>query len=87
MQIAKNHRINHFLADGNKEIDYYLATDTEQVNELTVESDQYTIVIEGGTFNINTVDDSIHANSGSVLVYGGNLTINTADDGIHAVTL
>lgn len=66
------------------EIDYYLATDTEQVNELTVESDQYTIVIEGGTFNINTVDDSIHANSGSVLVYGGNLTINTADDGIHA---
>ena len=68
------------------EIDYYLATDTEQANELTVQSDNYTILIEGGTFNINTVDDAIHANSGSVLVYGGSLTINTSDDGIHADT-
>lgn len=68
------------------EIDYYLATDTEQENELTVASDKYTILIEGGTFNINTVDDSIHANSGSVLIYGGTLTINTSDDGIHADT-
>ena len=68
------------------EIDYYLATDTEQTNELTVQSDNYTILIEGGTFNINTVDDAIHTNSGSVLVYGGSLTINTSDDGIHADT-
>ena len=68
------------------EIDYYLATDTEQANELTVQSDNYMILIEGGTFNINTVDDAIHTNSGSVLVYGGNLTINTSDDGIHADT-
>lgn len=68
------------------EIDYYLATDTEQENELTVTSDKYAIIIEGGTFNINTVDDAIHANSGSVLVSGGTLTINTSDDGIHADT-
>lgn len=68
------------------EIDYYLATDTEQTNELTVKSDNYTILIEGGTFNIHTVDDAIHTNSGSVLVYGGSLTINTSDDGIHADT-
>ena len=68
------------------EIDYYLATDTEQVNELTVASDKYSILIEGGTFNINTVDDAIHTNSGSVTVSGGNLTINTSDDGIHADT-
>ena len=68
------------------EIDYYLATDTEQENELTVASDKYTIVIEGGTFRINTVDDAIHTNSGSVLILGGNLTINTSDDGIHADT-
>ena len=68
------------------EIDYYLATDTEQANELTVQSDNYMILIEGGTFNINTVDDAIHTNSGSVLVYGGSLTINTSDDGIHADT-
>ena len=68
------------------EIDYYLATDIEQANELTVQSDNYTILIEGGTFDINTVDDAIHTNSGSVLVYGGSLTINTSDDGIHADT-
>lgn len=68
------------------EIDYYLASDTEQSNELTVASENYTILIEGGTFNISTVDDAIHANSGSVLVYGGELTINTSDDGIHADT-
>lgn len=66
------------------EIDYYLSTDTAQENELTVESDKYSIVIEGGTFNINTVDDSIHANSGSVLIYGGTVNIETSDDGIHA---
>ena len=68
------------------EIDYYLATDTEQANELDVASDKYAIVIAGGTFRINTVDDAIHANSGSVLISGGNLTINTSDDGIHADT-
>ena len=66
------------------EIDYYLATDTEQANELEVASDNYTILIEGGTFNINTVDDAIHVNSGSAIVYGGSFTINTSDDGIHA---
>ena len=66
------------------EIDYYLATDQE--NELTVESENYTILIEGGTFNINTVDDAIHTNSGSALFYGGTFTINTSDDGIHADT-
>ena len=68
------------------EIDYYLATDTEQANELDVASDKYAIVIAGGTFRINTVDDAIHANSGSVLISGGSLSINTSDDGIHADT-
>ena len=66
------------------EIDYFLATDTEQANEPTVESDKYAIVIEGGVFRVNTVDDAIHANSGSVLISGGSLTVNTSDDGIHA---
>lgn len=66
------------------EIDYYLATDTNQENELTVASENYTILIEGGTFNINAVDDAIHTNSGSALIYGGTFTISTSDDGIHA---
>ena len=66
------------------EIDYTLSSDAE--TELTVESDKYTIVIEGGTFDIETVDDALHTNSGSVIISGGNLTINTSDDGIHADT-
>lgn len=66
------------------EIDYYLATDTEQTNELDVESDNYSVLIEGGTFNINTVDDSVHINSGSAIISGGAFTITTSDDGIHA---
>ncbi len=66
------------------EIDYYLVTDVNQENELVVESENYTILIEGGTFNLNTVDDAIHANSGNVLISGGTFTINTSDDGIHA---
>ena len=68
------------------EIDYYLSTDTEQENELVVSSENYTILIEGGTFNIYSIDDAIHTNSGSVIVSGGTLTINTSDDGIHADT-
>ncbi|MBO4323482.1 MAG: carbohydrate-binding domain-containing protein [Clostridia bacterium] len=66
------------------EIDYAFASDPE--TEYDLESDKYTIIIDGGTFNINTVDDAIHANSGSVIINGGNLTINTSDDGIHADT-
>ncbi len=68
------------------EIDYYLSTDTNKENELTIESEYYTILIEGGDFNINTVDDSIHTNSGSTLICGGNFVINTSDDGIQADT-
>ena len=66
------------------EIDYYLDTDTNQENELVVEIENYAIIIEGGTFNITTVDDGIHANSGSIIVSGGEITISTVDDGIRA---
>lgn len=66
------------------EIDYYLETDVNQENELVVDSENYTILIEGGTFNITTTDDGIHANSGSVIVSGGEITISTVDDGIRA---
>lgn len=43
------------------------------------------IVITGGTFNIDSSDDSIHSN-GTVGITGGNITMSSGDDGIHADT-
>ena len=39
--------------------------------------------ISGGTFQINSADDSVHAN-GSLYLENGDLTLATGDDGIHA---
>lgn len=40
------------------------------------------VAIEGGTFNINTADDSIHSN-GSVTINNGIFTLASADDAMH----
>jgi len=39
--------------------------------------------IDGGTFLINSADDSIHSN-GTVEINGGEFVISTGDDGMHA---
>jgi hypothetical protein len=41
------------------------------------------LIINGGTFNLDTADDSIHSD-GDVTITKGIFTINTGDDGIHA---
>lgn len=41
------------------------------------------IEINGGTFTIDSADDSLHSN-GDVLITGGSIAINSGDDGIHA---
>jgi hypothetical protein len=43
------------------------------------------IAIEGGTFNLDTLDDAIHSND-SITMADGDLIINAGDDGIHADT-
>lgn len=65
------------------EIDYYLKDD-ETETEQEVSSSLYTALIEGGTIEISSPDDSIHTNSGSALIYGGQIKISTLDDGITA---
>ena len=50
--------------------------------EITVEDGDYLIYIKSGNFDINTADDTIHANSGDAHIAGGTFTINTLDDGI-----
>jgi len=43
------------------------------------------VVINGGSFTLDTADDALHSN-GSILVNGGDFTINTGDDALHADT-
>lgn len=57
-------------------------TDSESAKGLKAESD---ILISGGTFNIDSSDDSIHSN-GSINIENGSLSISSGDDGIHADT-
>lgn len=61
--------------------------------ESTTESDSDTstkgikvssaLQINGGTYHINSADDSIHSN-GDVYINAGTLELSTGDDGIHA---
>ncbi len=43
------------------------------------------LIMESGTYTLNTEDDSIHSN-GNVTVNGGDYIISSGDDGIHADT-
>ncbi|SCZ78762.1 carbohydrate-binding domain-containing protein [Acidaminobacter hydrogenoformans] len=44
------------------------------------------VVISGGTFAVDSADDSIHSN-GSILIQGGVFDLASGDDGIHADTV
>lgn len=44
-----------------------------------------TIIIDEGTYTINTVDDAIHSNS-SITINNGKFDLSSGDDGIHADT-
>lgn len=41
------------------------------------------VVISGGTFTVNSSDDTVHSN-GTVEISNGTLTLSSGDDGIHA---
>lgn len=77
---------------GNR--DNNVNTETDANTEATVNTEEESqsakaiessldIGIGGGTLNIDSADDSIHANN-SVTVLGGNINITSGDDGIHA---
>ena len=56
-------------------------------NVADAENPTTSIIISGGTFNLNTADDAIHSD-GYVTITGGTFDIYTGDDGVHAdVTL
>lgn len=41
------------------------------------------IVIEGGTFNIDSSDDAVHSNN-NIVISGGTFKISSGDDGMHS---
>lgn len=65
------------------EIDYFMKDDADETEQI-VESSFYTTLIEGGTIEIDSPDDSIHTNSGSTLIFGGKIKVSTLDDAINA---
>ena len=64
-------------------IDYTLNTDPD--TDIDFESEEYAIIINDGTLNINSNDDAIHSN-GYFIINGGTATISSGDDGMHAET-
>ena len=78
------------LAQGCKgikvgEIEYPDPNGSEQ--EIAVTEGDYSIIIERGTFSIDSTDDAIHANSGNLHVAGGSFTISTYDDALTSDVL
>ncbi len=67
------------------EIEYPDENDPDK--EITVTEGDYSIIIEGGTFTIDSTDDAIHANSGNLSVSGGTFTISTYDDALTSDVL
>lgn len=55
-------------------------TETESAKAIKAVAD---IGISGGTFNIDSADDSVHSNN-NVTISGGDITIASGDDGVHA---
>lgn len=53
-------------------------------NEVSVTSGEYSLIINGGTFNIDSKDDALHVNYGNILINGGTFEIDTLDDGVTA---
>ncbi len=59
----------------------------DETKEIAVTEGDYSIIIEGGTFRIDSTDDAVHANSGNLSVRGGNFTISTYDDALTSDVL
>ena len=68
------------IEDGSFTIETSASADTNSAKGI--KSDEM-IMISGGDFSIDSVDDGIHSER-DVTISGGTIRINTEDDGIHA---
>lgn len=60
----------------------YYETETDTVSMKGLKA-QGSLTVSGGTFLINSEDDSIHSNS-NINISGGEFNLSSGDDGIHA---
>lgn len=56
-------------------------------NDVSVTNGDYSLIINGGSFNIDSKDDALHVNYGNIFINGGTFAINTLDDGVTADAL
>ena len=67
---------------GNTDTTNKTTTDSETTSAKALKS-KNNIIINGGSFNIDSSDDSIHSNL-NITINNGNINIASGDDGIHA---
>ena len=72
----------HKGADSSLDTEQNEEGTTEEISAKALKSNG-NINITGGSFNINSTDDSIHAN-GDINISSGTFDIQTADDGVHS---
>lgn len=60
-------------------------TSTDESTSMKALKATTNIIIDGGTFNIDSEDDSIHSNANAI-INGGTFEISSGDDGIHSDT-
>lgn len=68
------------IKTGNGSTSSYNGTDSKKGLKGLV-----SIIVDGGTFIINSNDDALHSNN-NIAINGGNFNIMSGDDGIHADT-
>lgn len=61
----------------------YTATDGTETNVASQLAQNYYLIIDGGTFDLNCNDDAI-SSKGHQMLLSGSFTIATGDDGIHS---
>ncbi len=69
-------------SDTDSEAASSTSSDTDSTSTKGIKSDG-ALYVNGGTFIINSADDSFHSNS-DVTINDGTYTINSGDDGMHA---
>lgn len=70
------------LSDADSENNSSTSSDTDSTSTKGIKSDG-ALYVNGGTFTINSADDSFHSNS-DVTINDGTYTISSGDDGMHA---
>ncbi|MFE6074691.1 carbohydrate-binding domain-containing protein [Paenibacillus sp. NPDC057886] len=70
-------------ADSNADVDTSTTTTEEETTSAKALKAGVDLTVNGGTYTIDSMDDSLHSNN-NVIVNEGKFSIESGDDGIHA---